>query len=594
MSQNISSNIPVYNQYQYQQQSNPNFTASGTPISSGSVVESNPLLSAAASKPENPLAFLAAAGISTAALFGINNFINNSLQTQKYDNTFFKRIEEEFDKIGNKSKVKSVTNFIGDFKAKVKQKIAKSEILRTLFERPSLGGPQVQAQAAGARGHLANRALEIMKKYKETTGYTGFDSIIQKASKDSYKYYDEIINAIRSAAKNSNVDVNTVMSKRPWWGLGIVKNKSTLQEILNKDILISNYKTAGATLGKKVSGYLLRGAECLTNGIFSGKGQVLIQALMVAQSANEASKAEKGEKFSTFMASLSELMAFLATMGIQMRIVNHLAGLKNIGMSKTDYNRLQSAMEAVNKAAKAGDAATYNAQKAIIKQIKNNAKANTHWYQKPFKWLGNIISFGRIRETIKPLNNKTVGSVLKKIPYGLKVGAGYVGRVALIMGVIVPVFSGIAKKISYAIFGKPTKTLEREKAKEEAEQIEQQTQQQPQQSANVQPQQTQQPVQTQQVQQPGKPGNLLDQMNQNYYNQNTNSMGAQSMSPQTAASTPVKKTPEEDAGIQRSYVPNAYLGVENPVNPASSRAAQIDEVLRRADIAEARARALGA
>ena len=590
MSQNISSNIPVYNQYQYQQQPNPNFTASGTPISSGGVVESNPLLSAATSKPENPLAFLAAAGISTAALFGINNFINNSLQTQKYDNTFFKKIEKYFDKIGNNSKVKTVTNAIGNFNSKAKQKIADSEILRTLFERPSLGGPQVQAQAAGARGHLANRALEIMKKYKETTGYTGFDRIIQKAGKDSYKYYDEIINTI----KNSGADLTKVMSKRPWWGLGIVKNKSTLQEILNKDILISNYKTAGATLGKKVSGYLLRGAECLTNGIFSGKGQVLIQALMVAQSANEASKAEKGEKFSTFMASLAELMAFLATMGIQMRIVNHLAGLKNIGMSKTDYNRLQSAMEAVNKAAKAGDAATYNAQKAIIKQIKNNAKANTHWYQKPIKWLGNIISFGRIRETIKPLNNKTVGSVLKKIPYGLKVGAGYVGRVALIMGVIVPVFSGIAKKISYAIFGKPTKTLEREKAKEEAEQIEQQTQQQPQQSANVQPQQTQQSAQTQQVQQPGKPGNLLDQMNQNYSNQNNNPMGAQSMSPQTAASTPVKKSPEEDAGIQRSYVPNAYLGVENPVNPASSRAAQIDEVLRRADIAEARARAMGA
>ena len=590
MSQNISSNIPVYNQYQYQQQPNPNFTASGTPISSGSVVENNPLLSAAASKPENPLAFLAAAGISTAALFGINNFINNSLQTQKYDNTFFKKIEKYFDKIGNNSKVKTVTNAIGNFNSKAKQKIADSEILRTLFEKPSLGGPQVQSQAAGARGHLANRALEIMKKYKEATGYTGFDSIIQKAGKDSYKYYDEIINTI----KNSGADLTKVMGKRPWWGLGIVKNKSTLQEILNKDILISNYKTAGASLGKKVSGYLLRGAECLTNGIFSGKGQVLIQALMIAQSANEASKAEKGEKFSTFMASLAELMAFLATMGIQMRVVNHIAGLKNIGMSTADYNRLQSAMEAVNKAAKAGDAATYNAQKAIIKQIKNAAKTNTKWYQKPFKWLGNIISFGRIKETIKPLNNKTVGSALKKIPYGLKVGAGYVGRIALIMGVIVPVFSGIAKKISYAIFGKPTKTLAREKAKEEAEQIEQQTQQQPQQSANVQPQQTQQPVQTQQVQQPGKPGNLLDQMNQNYYNQNNTPMGAQSMSPQTAASTPVKKTPEEDAGIQRSYVPNAYLGVENPVNPASSRSAQIDEVLRRADIAEARARALGA
>ncbi len=586
MSQNISSNIPVYNQYQYNQQSNPNFTASGTPISSGSVVENNPLLSAAASKPENPLAFLAAAGLSTAALFGINNLINNSLQTQDYNSTFFKKIENYFDTIGNNNKVKTVTEAINKFNLKVKQKIAGSEILRTLFHKQSIGGPQVQSQAAGAKGHLANRALEVMKKYKEATGFTGFDNIIQKAGKDSYKYYDEIINTI----KKSGADLTKVMSKRPWWGLGLVKNKSSLKEILNKDILINNYKTAGASLGKKVSGYLLRSAECLTNGIFSGKGQVLIQALMIAQSANEASKAEKGEKFSTFMASLAELMAFLATMGIQMRVVNHLAGLKNIGISPENYKRLQTAMEAVNNAAKAGDTATYNAQKAIIKQIKNAAKANTHWYQKPFKWLGNLISFGRIKETIKPLNNKTVGSALKKIPYGLKVGAGYVGRIALIMGVIVPVFSGIAKKISYAIFGKPTKTLAREKAKEEAEQTEVQPQQ-PEQTANIQPQQIQQPQQTvTSQQQPAKPGNLLDKMNNNY----SNPIGAQSMSQQVSASTPIKRTPEEDAGIQRSYVPNAYLGIENPINPASSRAAQIDEVLRRADIAEARARALGA
>ena len=71
-----------------------------------------------------------------------------------------------------------------------------------------------------------------------------------------------------------------------------------------------------------------------------------------------------------------------------------------------------------------------------------------------------------------------------------------------------------------------------------------------------------------------------------------NPVASQTLQP--IASTTIKKTPEEDAGIKRSYVPNAYLGTENPVNPASSRSAQIDEVLRRADIAEARARALGA
>ena len=87
----------------------------------------------------------------------------------------------------------------------------------------------------------------------------------------------------------------------------------------------------------------MRSAECLTNGMFSGKGAVLIQAFFIAQSLQEAMKAEKGEKFSTFMASFAELMAMMATIGIQMRIMNSLAGLKNIGMSEANvkqYNNL--------------------------------------------------------------------------------------------------------------------------------------------------------------------------------------------------------------------------------------------------------------
>ena len=185
------------------------------------------------------------------------------------------------------------------------------------------------------------------------------------------------------------------------------------------------------------------------------------------------------------------------------------------------------------------------------------------------------------------------------IPWALKTGLGYVGRGAFVFMVVIPVIASIAKNIGYAIFGKPTKTIAREKAKEEAEKLAAQQEQQ-----NIQQTQTQQPAATQQqtsqpaqqpaqqaVQQPqqsAKPGNLLDKMKQNQ----ANPVASQTLQP--IASTTIKKTPEEDAGIKRSYVPNAYLGTENPVNPASSRSAQIDEVLRRADIAEARARALGA
>ena len=288
------------------------------------------------------------------------------------------------------------------------------------------------------------------------------------------------------------------------------------------------------------------------------------------------------------MASFSELMAFMATMGIQMRVVNGIGGLKYLGMSPMQTKRFKVAMKLANKAAKAGDTAEYIRNVNIMNNLKTISKGSLKWYQKPLKWLGDLVTIGRIKETLKPLKSSKLATAFAKIPYGLKVGLGYAGRIALIMGVIIPIFSGLAKKISYAIFGKPVKTLEREKQKEEIEKKGQQTtpQEQPQQ-----PQQVQQPVQG-----PVPHGDLVDKMNnpQQYQQQpqpqpQQQAIPAQSMT-QPIASTPVNKTPEQNAGITRSYIPNPVLGIENPINPASTRSAAIDAALRNADWAEAQAR----
>lgn len=590
MSQNIS-NSPVRQYQQYQLPQNPNFAATpnaASPLSDKGVVQNNPLLSAAAAPPENPLVFAGSAAASTAALLGINNYINNPLQTNTYDATFFKKVETFVDKYASNPKVTPFIDKLKGLKNWTKTQANKSEILRTLFTKPSLGGPQVSSQAAGAKGHLANRALEIMRKYKEANpSFTEFDAILKKAGKDSYKYYDDIIKAING----SSAELTKVMSKRPWWGLGLIKNKASLQEILNKNILVQNYKGVGKTVGQKTAGYLLRGTECLTNGAFSGKGAVIIQAFMVAQSLSEASKAEKGEKFSTFMASLMELMAFMATMGIQMRVVNSLAGLKYIGMSPENVKKFQKAMQIANQAQKYGNHKTYAKMTMYMDSLKNAAKANTKWYQKPFKALGNLISIGRIKETLKPLKSSKIATAFAKLPYGLKVGVGYAGRVALVMGVVIPIFSGVAKKISYSIFGKPVKTMEREKQKEEAEKLKAEQEQmqlqnqQPAQNTAVQP--NQQIQQT--TSQPSVPGDLVNRLNNQYHNQpQTPAIGAQSMSQATPAASSVKP-PEIAAGIRRSYMPNPILGQENFANPASSRSAQIDAIMRQADIAEAQA-----
>ena len=66
-------------------------------------------------------------------------------------------------------------------------------------------------------------------------------------------------------------------------------------------------------------------------------------------------------------------------------------------------------------------------------------------------------------------------------------------------------------------------------------------------------------------------------------------MGAQPMT-QAAPAAVAMRTPEQNAGITRSYIPNPVLGVENSIAPATAgRSAQIDAVLRQADLAEAQA-----
>lgn len=595
MQQNIS-NIPVYNQKSYvPSQANPSFT-SDTAASNGAALENNPILKhAGKAKENNGGGFAANAVIASAGLFGVNEFLNRGLQGD-YDKSFLKKIETWVDKNSTGPKTQKVLKYMSDKVTALKTKLNKSEIFNTLTKKQSLGGPTVQQQAAGARGHLATRAVEVMRKYKEAhPGFTEFDAILTKAGKESYKHIDEIIETINKPG----IAKDMFFKKKTWWSLGLLKNKSNLQEIINKDTLIRGYKgikkagEANPTLGRKVAGYLMRGTECLTNGMFGGLGQVLFQAFMIAQSLQEARKAEKGEKVSTFAASLFELMAFIGTIGIQMRVVNGLAGLKFTGWSAAQHSAYQSAMKAINEAAKAGDATAYNAGKAALQGIKAGVKSSTKltFIQKIAKGIGNLVSFGRLNEMVKPLKTGTAAGALKKIPWGVKFGLGYAGRVALTMGVVVPIFSTIAKNVAYGIFGKPKKTLAREKAKAEEEKKAAQNPQEQNPNNPAQPQ-AMPPVlpandgQTPSNLPPAKPGDLVAQMNNP--NKPQNPMGAQTMSPSTnpTAAAAIKSP---DAGIKRTYIPNPILGTEKPIANSEARNAKVDQVMRQADFAEAQA-----
>lgn len=665
MQQNIS-NIPIYKNQDYAQtQANPNF--SSTPAASnGAAVQNNPLLKQAENAQDGMGQIVGGGAAVTVGLLAGTSLLNNVLLKPDYDKSFLGWIERKGNALGTRPNVKKVTDAMCKSGNYIKTNIIdKSEILRTLFKKPSLGGPSVESQAAGATGSASSRAMTLMNKFVENKTFKDFDGIIAAADSKSFSTMDEILNAMKRMKGSSkkltsfdsfitNIENNTfknvdevvkalkshkisvepaelkvfkkliakmsknphlhtkkifeaieklppalkdelLINKRPWWGLGLVKQKENFYSILNKHKLIKNYKNlataagnpAKSTLGSKLVGYLFRGGEALSNGLLGGPASVIMQAVFISMSLNEARKAEKGEKTQTFLASLADLMAMMGLIGVQQKVVSHLAGLKNIGMTPDQYKKYRQAIRVGNAAAKIGNTKAHNLAKLTIENLKVNVSKNMAWYQKPFKFIGKIVGLGRMNEMIKPMK----GNVLAKIPYYLKFGLGYAGRAALIMGVILPTFSYLAKHASYAIFGKPKKTLAREKAKEEAEKKAQE---------NPQPQQAEQgqttnplqqpiaPSQTPQKLPPAKPGNLVDYMNNK--NKQQSPMGAQTIAPQTPDSPIAANTLKSpDAGIKRTYIPNPILAPEKSINNNATRTAKIDQVMRQADFAEAQA-----
>ena len=251
-------------------------------------------------------------------------------------------------------------------------------------------------------------------------------------------------------------------------------------------------------------------------------------------------------------------------------------------MSPENYKKYHETIEKLNAAGKAGDEAAYKTLKAELKNIKSG---KVKFWQKPFKWVGNLLSWGRIKETVRPLKSTNpLKNAIKMTGYGAKIGAGYVGRFAFIATVVMSLFTDTAVKISHKIFGRPQKSildkeeepktdeqanaqqLEELKKEIEAEMAAKQTAQAAQQAQNIN----------------YKKGDLLTNMQKPRAQQ---PIASQSLAAQSVAKTENTELPE----LKRTYIPSPILGPEAEISPAESRTARTDAVLRQADLAEAQA-----
>lgn len=562
---------------------NPNFAAypNNPQINAGAKkIEDNTLLKQAQKTQDNPAVLIGGTLGFGIPLLWASSVLNKQLRGN-YDDTFFGKIEQFGDRLGSKPALKATGTKLADFNEWFKNNVVnKSEILRSIWTKPSVGGSMAQGQATGTMGHLATSARELMEAYDKAHGTTVFKDILEKTAKDSHKYTKEIFEALKAHPETHAEFFNT---SKTWVPMPkFLQKGGTLGEIYNKMRLTQNYKNITNSLGKKLSGGTFRALEALSNGMAGGKVAVALQAFFLAQSLKEGMDAPKGDRFKTFAESMASFMAMMLTMGLQLRVFNKAAGLKNIGMSPENYKKYHETIEKLNAAGKAGDEAAYNALKAELNNIKSG---KVKFWQKPFKWVGNLLSWGRIKETIRPLKTANpFKNALKMTGYGAKIGAGYVGRFAFIATVVMSLFTDTAVKISHKIFGKPQKSIldkeEEQKTDEQqnAQQLEDLKKEIEAEMAARQNVQT-----TQQAQNINyKKGDLLTKMQQPKPAQ---AIASQSLAAQSVAKTNNTELPE----LKRTYIPSPILGPEAEVSPAESRTARIDAVLRQADLAEAQA-----
>lgn len=562
---------------------NPNFAAypNNPQINAGAKkIEDNTLLKQAQKTQDNPAVLIGGALGFGIPLLWASSVLNKQLRGN-YDDTFFGKIEQFGDRLGNKPALKSTGTKLAAFNEWFKNNVVnKSEILRSIWTKPSVGGSMAQGQATGTMGHLATSARELMEAYDKAHGTTVFKDILEKTAKDSHKYTKEIFEALKAHPETHAEFFNT---SKAWVPMPkFLQKGGTLGEIYNKMRLTQNYKNITNSLGKKLSGSTFRALEALSNGMAGGKLAVALQAFFLAQSLKEGLDAPKGDRFKTFAESMASFMAMMLTMGLQLRVFNKAAGLKNIGMSPENYKKYHETIEKLNAAGKAGDEAAYKTLKAELKNIKSG---KVKFWQKPFKWVGNLLSWGRIKETVRPLKSTNpLKNAIKMTGYGAKIGAGYVGRFAFIATVVMSLFTDTAVKISHKIFGRPQKSildkeeepktdeqanaqqLEELKKEIEAEMAAKQTAQAAQQAQNIN----------------YKKGDLLTNMQKPKAQQ---PIASQSLAAQSVAKTENTELPE----LKRTYIPSPILGPEAEISPAESRTARIDAVLRQADLAEAQA-----
>ena len=359
--------------------------------------------------------------------------------------------------------------------------------------------------------------------------------------KDPAKYYSRIEElCLKSGKPEVKADLNRLRA--------MTQSSSKLGKFLAK---ASNRTLYGLTFG---------------GGIF-----MLLSAHAIAEAVTRTKNAEKGDKFSTFMEAFLGNISWIVTMPLGIKLMNAVAGLKNIGKTPEQVAQVSKALAKMNDVAVHGTKADYKIAKDAWKAAKKLGKTN--FFQKILSIPGKILTYGR--NVPKPYLGKAttfgakLGNFFKKVPYWLRnkpiailIGLG------TYMAVFSPIVDKLFRKVSYALFGKPKHSMYDDEAEQKLTQETQQVQ----------------TTQQQTVQQnPFQNGNtnLLDAYKQQ--NQQTAQQNSQQTTNIINNQTIVNNQDNSDKTLEpvRTYIPSP-----EPVQLKGPDTSAIDAAIARSQAAE--------
>lgn len=430
---------------------------------------------------------------ATPPLIFADKFINSKMGGEE-NKSWLKKIADFGDRIAEKFK------FDGKFIQKVDETIDNNRFTKYFTDEFAANPRNMFAKMDFMKNE--KYAKELAEHLASLKDKNEFQNIKSKLKPETTKYIEEITEYVtNSKDKKIDIELNKIRKEIPklidatddLMKNGLVKIKGSFIFETDLSELRNQAKTANSQMGKTMFGNMLaKGALNLKKYLTMGGdalGMIFIP-FSFFEALHSASKADEDEKTSTFMHVFGKDYSGMFLFAPAINFLYNIGGNKYRGISKEARAEIENIIKSINtnefaskdaveiakikidlliQGVKPSDVKTIDGKsvkeaKKLAENLKKTGKLDLKFWERPLRFFGRVLSMG-LDEIQPPKYFKgkfpIVGRLKKPRPT-LKGQIGGLGRLALIMGVMQPLFQEPVMFVVHKIFGTPTKYLKKE------------------------------------------------------------------------------------------------------------------------------------